>query len=702
MLATAIRRPRILDYTAKNLKNVLLAGHMGSGKTTLAEALLYYTKGTDRFGSVDDGNTVGDFDAEEIRRKASLFSSILPVESDGTKINIIDAPGLFDFELGVYEGVMAAESVIIAVSSRDGLQVGALKAYKLAKKMNKSRMFYIAKLDVDNADFYKTLEELKTEFGPSVCPVVVPHVAGDITTYIDLIDMEAFVYEGGKTKKVDMPDTGHRLEGLVAAISEAVAEADETLFEKYFSGEQFTPEEIRKGIYMGVKAGTITPVICGSATKFEAVDLTLEAIKVLLPAAADVTAAAKDKDGNEVELACDAAGPLVAYVFKTIADPFVGKLSFVKVLSGVLKQDSPAVIARTGETEKLGKLIAVKGKKQTDITQIVAGDIAAVTKCAELETGDCLCSPGKVYKIEGAVFPAPSLTMAIRVKTKGDEGKISTALARLIEEDRTLKYEVNTETVQQLISGLGEQHLDVIVAKLKAKFGVDVELSRPRVAYRETIRKKVDAEGKHKKQTGGHGQYGHVKITFEPCDAQELVFEEKVFGGSVPRNFFPAVEKGLQGAVQRGVVAGYPVVGIKATLTDGSYHPVDSSEMAFKLAAGLAYRTGLAQASPVLLEPIGTLKAYVPDDNTGDMMGEVNKRRGRVLGMQPFEDGLQEIAAECPMSELFDFTTFMRSLTQGRGFFTVEFARYEPLPQPLEAKVIEEAKKLFGNVEVEE
>ncbi len=632
-----------------------------------------------------------------------MSSSVIPVEYDGVKINCIDAPGLFDFELGMYEGIMAAESVLITVSARDGLQVGALKAYKLAAKNKKSHLFYVSKTDAENADFYKVFEEMKAQFGPSVCPVVVPVTDGGETVYVNLIEMKSYKYENGKAIEMPMPATGHRLDGLITAISEAVAETDEELFEKYFSGEHFTKDEMRKGINAGVKAGTITPVLCGAATKLEAMDLLLDALAHLLPSAGDVDSiTATDAKGEPVEVACQTDGKLAAYVFKTVADPFVGKMSYVKVLRGTLKADSNVVNDRTGTPERLGKLIWVCGKKQTDATTIGAGDIGAISKLNETKTGDVLCDPSAVIHMDEVAFPTPTLSMALNLKQKGDEGKISSAMQRLMEEDATLSYKMDTETLQQIMSGLGEQHLDVVVAKLKAKFGIDVDLTQPRVAYRETIRKKVKAEGKHKKQTGGHGQYGHVVIEFEPTDSDDLLFEENVFGGSVPRNFFPAVEKGLRDSIKNGVLAGYPMVGLKATLLDGSYHPVDSSEMAFKLAAGLAYRNGLKDASPVLLEPIVSLRVLVPDSNTGDLMGEINKRRGRVFGMNADEDGMQLIEAEAPMTEVNDFTTYIRSLTQGRGSYTLTFARYEALPQNLEAKVIEEAKKFITNKGEEE
>ena len=687
---------RFMNYANDHIRNVMLCGHAGAGKTSLAEAMLFLTKGTDRQGRVEDGNTVMDFDPDEAKRQASLSLAVAPVFYENVKINLVDTPGLFDFAVGQYEGIGAVESVLIAVSARSGLNVGAQKAYQMALKHGKSRMIYISKIDAEHADFYKVFEELKTEFGPSVCPVVVPIEQAGGRVYANLITRKAYSYVNGAPREVPMPSYGHREEGLIAAMSEAVAETDEALMEKFFDGVAFTQEELTEGVRMGVKTGAITPVLCGAATTLAAVDQVLWGIQKLLPSAArGAGCTAADADGNPVEIECKPDGPLTAYVFKTVADPFVGKLSYVKVISGVLKTDTPAVLARTGESEKIGKLVTMKGKKQLDATEITAGDIGAIVKAANTETGDTLCAPSRIVSIEKPVFPVPTLDMAIKVKTKGDEGKISGALQRLMEEDPTLGYAFRPETVQQVVSGLGEQHLDAVVTKLKNKFGVEVGLTEPRVAYRESIRKKCKAQGRHKKQTGGHGQFGDVWIEFEPTTEGDFVFAENVFGGSVPKNFFPAVEKGLQEAVQHGVLAGYPMVGLKATLVDGSYHPVDSSEMAFKMAAKLAYKAALPQAGPVLLEPIGTLRASVPNDVTGDVMGEVTKRRGRVLGMTPDEDGRQVVEAEVPESEMHDFTTFLRQLTQGRGSYTFTFARYDPLPANLEGKVIEEAKKFM-------
>ena len=689
---------------ANKICNILVAGHAGCGKTTLVEALLYTTGALERMGRVEDGNTVCDFDPEEAKRHASLSAAVAPVQYEDIKLNLIDVPGLFDFEVGMYESMPAVESVLICVSGRSGVSVGAEKAYKMAEKQGKSRMIFISKMDLENANFYKILEDLKTRFGPSICPCVVPHRLDDGTVaYVNLFSQKAFKYEGGKQVQIELPDMGHRLEGLVEAMSEAVAETDDALMEKFFAGEPFTTEEIVQGMRLGVKNGVITPVFCGSPVNLQALDMLLLNMVRLLPSAERAGGrTATTADGAEVEFKCDESEPTAVYVFKTVADPFVGKLSYVRVVSGKLTAASALVNARTGEPERLGKLLTVRGKKQTDADCIVAGDIGAITKLPAAQTGDTLCDPARVAALPRPAFPIPTLSMAIKVAKKGDEGKIGTALARLIEEDPTVRYRVDSETGQQLLSGLGEQHLDVVVAKLKAKFGVEITLETPRVAYRESIRKKCKAQGRHKKQTGGHGQFGDVWVEFEPCDSEELVFEEKVFGGSVPKNYFPAVEKGLRQAAEHGVLAGYPVVGLKATLLDGSYHPVDSSEMAFIMAAKLAYKAALPQAGPILLEPVGTLRAHVPSDNTGDIMGDVTKRRGRVLGMNPDEDGLQVVEAEVPMAEMQDFTTFMRQLTQGRGWFTLEFTRYEPLPSMLEDKVIEEAKKLGNGPDADE
>lgn len=686
-----------MNYASKDIRNILVAGHAGCGKTTLCEALLHASGATERLGRVEEGNTASDFDPEEIRRKASLNASVIPVEFEGAKYNLIDAPGLFDFETGAAEGTMAAESVLICVSGRSGVSVGAEKAYQLALKHGKARMVFVSKCDLENSDYVKILEQMKIKFGPSVCPCVVPVRLDDGTVaYINLFSQKAFKYEGGKQIQIDLPDIGHRFEGLIQAMGEAIAETDEALMEKFFEGEAFTTEEIVQGMAAGVKNGQITPIFCGSAINAQALDMLLYNMKVLLPGADTASAIGVNADGEPVEITASETDPTCAYVFKTVADPFVGKLSFIKVLAGSLSATSNVINSRTGQPERLGKTLLVCGKKQTDTPAITTGDIGAVAKLATAKTGDTLCDAARVVALPAPSYPVGCYRMAVKVAKKGDEGKVSGALARLIEEDPAISFAVDPETRQQIITGVGTQHLEVALTKLKNKFGVEITLDTPRVPYRESIRKLCKAQGRHKKQTGGHGQFGDVWIQFEPTDSEEVVFEENVFGGSVPKNFFPAVEKGVRLAAQHGVLAGYPVVGLKATLLDGSYHPVDSSEMAFVQAAKIAYKAAVPEAGPVLLEPIGSLKAHVPADNTGDVMGEVNKRRGRVLGMNPDEDGLQVVEAEVPMAEMQDFTTFLRQLSQGRGWFTFEFVRYENLPPMLEGKVIEQAKAL-GN-----
>ncbi len=678
-------------YKCKNIRNIALAGHGGSGKTTLAEALMYLSGGIDRMGRIADGNTVCDYDADEIKRKISLNTALAYAEWKDVKINIVDTPGQFDFIGGMYEGIRATESVIITLPAKDGVQVGTIKAYKEARKQKKATMFVVTKMEEENSSFYKCLEELKTSFGPTICPIMVPFDKyGTVESYINLLEMKAYKYENGKATEVPMPASENRLKGLRAAMAEAIAETDEELMMKFFEneGEDFTEAEIIKGLHDGVDQGIITPVVCCSAETLAAVDKLLDTIIYMLPS---------PDERKDEQVDYDESKPLSAYVFKTVADPFVGKMSYVKIVTGVLTAKVDMVNATTGEPEKFGKMLALRGKKQEEMIEAYAGDIIALTKL-NANTGDTLCDSANVFSLPRTEFPVPCYFKAIKAKDKNDEGKISAAVRRLLEEDRTLSYEHNHETHQRIIGGLGEQHIDAAVQKLRNKFGVDVVLADPLIAYRETIRKKVSVEGKHKKQSGGHGQYGHVKIEFEPHEGDGLLFEERVFGGSVPKNFFPAVEKGLQESIVHGVLAGYPVVRLKATLFDGSYHPVDSSEQAFKMAAHLAYKAGLAQASPCLLEPIQLLKITVPDENTGDVMGIVNKRRGAVLGMNPTEPGMTEVDAELPMAETGDLATVIRQLSKGMGYFTMEFARYEQLPSNLEADVIANAPK-YGEYE---
>lgn len=682
------------QYQAKNILNIAIAGHSGSGKTTLTEAMLFLAGATDRLGKVSEGNTTCDFDPEEVKRQTSVTAAVAPVEWRNYKINMVDAPGLFDFEGGVCEAVRAADSVLITVSGKSGVAVGTEKAVKAANKRGLSKIFFVNGLCDESADFYKVFEDLKASFGPSICPVVVPFLEnGKVSCYVNLLEYKAYKYENHKAVEVSMPDMGTRLEGLRTAMYEAVAETDDDLFEKYFSGESFTPAEVIMGIHNGVRAGKISPVFCGDALSTDGIDELLNGLIWLAPTAADKgEELGIDVDGEPVELSCNEDGATAAIVFKTIVDPFIGKISYIKVVSGKLSSETPLMNMRTGENVRIGKVTVMRGKKQEDVEYIGAGDIGAVPKLADVKTGDTLCSPTRKVTLDAIEYPPVALSMAIVPKNKGDEDKVAQGILRLVEEDPTIKFETNVETHQMVLSGLGEQHLDVIVSKLKNKFSVEVTLAPAKVPYRETIRKKVQVQGRHKKQTGGHGQFGDVWIEFEPCDCETLEFAERVVGGSVPKGFFPAVEKGLRDCIQKGVLAGYPVVGLKATLYDGSYHPVDSSEMAFKMAAAAAYKAGIPQASPTLLEPIGVLKALVPEENMGDIMGEVNKRRGRILGMEPAADNQQEITGEVPMAEMSDFSTFIRQTTHGRGSFTFEFVRYEEAPAQVAQKVIEEAK----------
>lgn len=680
-------------YHAKDIRNMALAGHGGRGKTTLAEAMLYLAGATERLGRVAEGNTIMDFDAEEKKRKASVSTALASLEWNDIKINLLDTPGLFDFESGVSEGIRAAACALIVTAAGCKYDVGAQKAFKAATKRGIAKIFVISKLDVENTDFYKTLDFLREAHGNKLCPIVIPHMEnGKVVSYINLMTGKAYEYNNGKATEIPIPEDEHYDE-MHEALKEAVAVADDSLMDKFFDGEEFTKEEIISGLRMGMDDGSIYPVFGCSGYTTEGVDLLLDGLSSIAPRAYECAGEfATDAEGNQVKLPCDEEGPLAAICFKTIADPFVGKMSFIKVVSGVLKPETPAYNARTGESERMGKIVAVRGSKQEDKPCIVAGDIGVVTKLSGVSTGDTICSAKQVYTLAPVKFPSPCLSMAVKVRKKGDEEKAAAAIFRLMEEDPAITYKTNKETREQILSGLGEQHLDVIVSKLKIKFGVEIDLETPRVAYRESIKKKVEVQGRHKKQSGGHGQFGDVFIRFEPCDSEELVFDEEVVGGSVPKNFFPAVEKGLRESVKKGVLAGYPMVNLKATLYDGSYHPVDSSEMAFKTAASIAYKNGMPQANPVILEPIGNLEAYMPEAKMGDVMGDITKRRGRVLGMESTEDNMQKLVAEVPMAEMGNFAVTLRSVTHGLGHFDLEFARYEEAPANIAQKVIEDAK----------
>lgn len=683
------------NYDSKHILNIALAGHKGSGKTSVAESMLYLTGNVSRLGKIEEGNTSLDYDPEEVKRKSSVLTAVAPVEWKNTKINLIDTPGLFDFAGGIAEGMRAAESVLVVVSGKDGVDVGTEKVVNMATEMGKTKMFFVNGLCDESARFYRVFEDLKTVFGPAVCPVVVPYINdGKAEVYVNLFEYRAYKYsEGGKVEPTDMPDLGTRFDGLREAIKEAVAETSEELLEKFIEGEEFTPEEIILGVSQGVREGTIIPVFCGDAHNTYGIDQLLNSLVWLAPKAESGTEIGSDVNGEPVEVTVNSDGVPTAIVFKTVIDPFVGKLSYIKVLSGKISTDTPLVNMRTGANERVTKVLTVKGKKQEDTPFISAGDIGAIPKLSDTLSGDTLCSPLRKVTLDGIDYPVANLSMAVYADSKDDEEKITQGILKLMEEDPTIKYVHNHETHERVVTGLGEQQLDVIVSKLKSKYNIDVKLKKPKVAYRETIRGTVKVQGRHKKQSGGHGQFGDVWIEFSPSDSDGLEFTQTVVGGSVPKGFFPAVEKGLQDSMKKGPLAGYPVVGVKANLYDGSYHPVDSSEMSFKMAASIAFKNGITQAKPTLLEPIGSLKVTVLETHTGDIMGEVTKRRGRVIGMDSTPNGMQVIEAEVPMAEMGDFNTFIKQVTQGRGSFTLDFARYEDAPANVAEKVIADSKE---------
>lgn len=682
-----------MGINAENIRNITVVGHASKGKTTLCEALFNIAGATERQGKVLDGNTVCDFDAEEKKRKVSINSAVASVQYKGKQINVVDTPGLFDFATGSAEGIRAADTALIVVSARSGLAVGAEKAFKNAGSKGLSRIFVATKMDDARADFYKSFNGIVAKFGTQVCPVVVPVLsAGQVRSYYNMIESKAYVYENGSKKEViPEPADAARFEAIKAVFAEAVASTDEELMEKYFEGEELTPEEKIKGVKLGMADGSIIPVFALSGLTGVACDMLLDFIADVCPSPHSEYAV--DSNGEPVELTPDENGPLAAVCFKTVSDAFVGKLNFFKVVSGKITSSTVPYNANTGKEEKIGKLVKVFGAKQSDASELSAGDIGAVTKMNGFFTGNTMCTADNVVKLDGVNIPKPTYKMAIKATVKGEEEKIAAGLLRLSEEDPSLEFKHNPETKEHTVAGLGEQQLEVAVSRLKDRFGVNAVLETPKVAYRETITKKVSAQGRHKKQSGGHGQFGDVFIEFEPYDTEKLVFAERVVGGSVPKNFFPAVEKGLNECMESGVLAGYPMVGVKATLYDGSYHPVDSSEMSFKMAASLAFKEGISNAMPVILEPIVTLKAVVNDEAMGDIIGDINKRRGRVLGMSPTGEGYQEIIAEVPDGEMTTFSTSMRQITQGRGSFETEFARYDRAPEHIAQKVIAESGK---------
>ncbi|CVI66310.1 Elongation factor G [Clostridiales bacterium CHKCI001] len=683
-------------YETKQIRNVVVLGHGSAGKTTMIEAMAYITGVTNRLGKVDDGNTISDFDKEEIKRKFSIGTSVVPIEYEDIKVNFLDTPGYFDFVGEVEEGLSAADAAIIVVNGKSGVQVGTEKAWEFCEKYNLPRMIFVTNMDDDQASFRQIAVELNEKFGRKIAPFHIPIRENEkFVGFVNVVKMKGrrFIGNTSEYEECEIPDYSEKhLTISREALIEAVAETNEEYMERYFEGEEFTYEEISIALREHVIDGQIVPVLMGSGINAQGMKMLLMAIKKYFPSPAQRPIYGNDtSNGEMVMLQYDCTKHTSAKVFKTLVDPFIGKYSMIKVVTGVLKAGDMIYNVNKEREDKAAKLYVLRGKEAIEVSELHAGDIGALTKIEQLTTGDTLASKGATVLYQAPDISIPYTYMRYKAKNKGDEDKIATALGKLMDEDLTLKTVNDSENRQTLIYGIGDQQLDVVVSKLLNRYKVEIELSKPKIAFRETIRKKVLVQGKHKKQSGGHGQYGDVQIEFEPSGDLEkpYVFEERVVGGAVPKNYFPAVEKGLQESVLKGPLAGYPVVGVKATLVDGSYHPVDSSEMAFKMATILAFKKGFMEASPVLLEPIATLQVTVPNNYAGDVMGDLNKRRGRVLGMDHIPGGKQIITADVPMSELFGYSTDLRSMTGGIGEFKYEFARYEQAPGDIQKKEVE-------------
>ena len=682
-------------YTAKDIRNIALLGHGGDGKSALCESMLFLTKAITRLGKRADGTTVSDFDDEEKKRQYSIKTSVIPVEYAGCKLNVLDNPGYFDFAAEIVQSLRVADAGLICLTAKSGITVGTEKGWKSLADAGLPAMFYVSKLDEEHANFFGTFDAIRSTFGASAIPFTFPILKGEQAVgVVDLLAKKAYDVDG---KEIPLPaDAEEKIEEYMMELNEQVAETDEALMEKFFVEEPFTPEELTKGVKDGIRQRTITPVFCGCAMNGLGTTRLMENIAKYAPSPLEgkpVTIV--DEDGNESELPLDPSGSPLAFVFNTVADQY-GKNSYFKVISGDIEDTMTVVNARTGDNEKLGNTFFPKGKDNTKTSKVCCGDIGVFTKLASVRTGDTLGLAGKVVTVKPMTYAEPCYRMAIYAKTKGQEDKVAAGLVKLNEEDASFTYGNDPETKEMIIAGVCDIHLSVIIAKLLSKYKVEAELRPAKIAYRETIKKKVEIHGRHKKQSGGHGQFGDVYIRFEPQTEQEdMIFADETVGGCVPKNFIPSVEKGLRNCIGKGVLAGYPVVFLKSTLYFGSSHPVDSSDMAFQTAAGIAYKEGLPTANPTLLEPIGELKVYVPDANMGDIIGDLNKRRGRVMGMNPDPDnrGWQVVEAEVPFGEMSSYAIDLRSMTQGRGSYSLKFVRYEEVPQMNQAKIIEEAKK---------
>lgn len=682
-------------YTAKDIRNLALLGHGGDGKSALCESMLYVTKAITRLGKRADGTTVSDFDDEEKKRQYSIKTSVIPVEFGGCKLNVLDNPGYFDFAAEIVQSLRVADAGLICLTAKSGIAVGTEKGWKSLADAGLPAMFYVSKLDEEHANFFNTFDSLRDIFGASVIPFTFPILHGEEAVgVVDLVSKKAYDVSG---KEIALPaEAEEKIEEYMAELNEQVAETDEALMEKFFMEEPFTEEELLKGIKDGIRQRSVTPVFCGCAMNGLGTAALLDNLVRFAPSPLEGKPAVRvDEEGKESEFPLNLDGPVTAFVFNTVADQY-GKNSYFKVLSGNIEDTMTVVNARTGDNEKLGNTFFPKGKDNAKTAKVCCGDIGVFTKLASVRTGDTLCQPGKLVTIKPMTYAEPCYRMAIYAKTKGQEDKVAAGLVKLNEEDASFTYGNDPETKEMIIAGVCDIHLSVIIAKLLSKYKVEAELRPAKIAYRETIKKKVEIHGRHKKQSGGHGQFGDVYIRFEPqSESEDMIFADETVGGCVPKNFIPSVEKGLRNCIGKGVLAGYPVVFLKSTLYFGSYHPVDSSDMAFQTAAGIAYKEGLPTAGPTLLEPIGELKVFIPDANMGDIIGDLNKRRGRVMGMNPDPDnrGWQIVEAEVPMGEMSSYAIDLRSMSQGRGSYSLKFVRYEEVPQINQAKIIEDAKK---------
>lgn len=688
-------------YKYEKIRNVAILGHGGCGKTTLVEAMAYNTGITKRLGRVEEGNTISDYDKEEQKRLFSISTTVVPIIWEDTKINFLDTPGYFDFVGEVEEAISVADAAVIVVSAKAGIEVGTRKAWDLCERYHLPRIFFVTDMDDDNASYRNVVENLKADYGNRIAPFHTPIRENEtFIGFVNVVKMAGRRFSNtiGEYVDGDIPDyCMDYVDKYRGALMESIAETSEELMEKFFEGEEFTMVEIENAIRSGVASTDMIPVLCGSGVQARGAYALLQAIDKYFPSPnKNVITGMSQKTDNTFFADYDANKDFSAKVWKTIADPFIGKFSLIKVCSGVLKSDSVIYNANKGTEEKLSRLYVLRGKEQIEVKELYAGDIGAIGKLSDTQTGDTLSTKANPIIYDAMKLSVPYTYVRYEAKNKGDDDKVSQALSKLMEEDKTLKIVNDKENHQSLLYGIGDQQLEVTVSKVMSRYKVEVETSKPKVPYRETIRKQVQVQGRHKKQSGGAGQFGDVIMIFEPSGDLEkpYIFEEKIFGGSVPKNFFPAIEKGVQESVLAGPLAGYPVVGIKATLIDGSYHPVDSNEMAFKLASKKAFKAGVMDANPIILEPIASLKVVIPDKFTGDIMGDLSKRRGRVLGMNPLNGGKQEIVADIPLSELYGYSTDLRSMTGGIGDYSYEFERYEPAPSDVQARVIDEGERV--------